>query len=75
MYDADSYLVPNSINRYSLGDRSSLKYGKDGSLNIYIQGDSPGKDEQANWQPSPKQGGMRLVIRLYAPKKEIADGS
>jgi hypothetical protein len=75
MYDADSYLVPNPINRYALGDRSGLKYGKDGSLTMYIQSDSPGKDKEANWLPAPKQGGFRLALRLYAPKKEVADGT
>ena len=37
MYDAESYLVPNPINRYALGDRSGMKFGDDGSLTIYIQ--------------------------------------
>ena len=42
MYDAESYLVPNPINRYALGDRSGMKFGDDGSLTIYIQNESPG---------------------------------
>ncbi len=36
MYDADSHLVPNAINRYALGDRSGMKFGDDGSLTTYI---------------------------------------
>jgi hypothetical protein len=75
MYDADSYLVPNSINRYALGDRSGMKFGDDGSLKITIQAESPSADRQANWLPAPKQGGMRLALRLYAPRKEVADGT
>jgi hypothetical protein len=74
-YDADSYLVPNSINRYALGDRSGMKFGDDGSLTIYIQAEPPSGDRQANWLPAPKQGGMLLALRLYAPKKEVADGT
>jgi len=73
-YDADSYLVPNSINRYALGDRSRMKFGDDGSLTIYIQNEPPSADRQANWLPAPKQGGMLLALRLYAPRKEVADG-
>ena len=75
MYDAESYLVPNSINRYALGDRSGMKFGDDGSLTIYIQNEDPGADKQANWLPAPKQGEFRLALRLYAPKKEVADGT
>src|SRR5262245_28323428 len=37
LYDKDSYLVDNPINRYTLGDRSNLQFGPDGSLTIYIQ--------------------------------------
>ena len=46
MYDAESYLVPNSINRYALGDRSGMKFGDDGSLTIYIQNEDPGADKR-----------------------------
>jgi hypothetical protein len=74
MYDAESYLVPNSINRYALGDRSGMKLGDDGSLTIYIQNEPPGADRQANWLPAPK-GPFKLALRLYAPKKEVADGT
>src|SRR5262245_52581852 len=74
-YDADSYLVANPINRYALGDRSGMKVADDGSLTIYIQAEPPSADKQANWLPSPKQGGMLLALRLYAPKKEVADGT
>ena len=75
MYDADSYLVPNAINRYALGDRSGMKVGDDGSLTIYIQNESPGGDRKANWLPAPKDGEFRLALRLYSPKKEVADGT
>ncbi len=75
MYDAESYLVPNAINRYALGDRSGMKVGDDGSLTIYIQNESPGADRQANWLPAPKEGEFRLAMRLYAPRKEVADGT
>jgi hypothetical protein len=66
--------VPNPINRYALRDRGNLKCGVDGSITIYVQRTSPGKDKEANWLPSPKTGGLRLALRLYAPKKEVTDG-
>ena len=31
LYDKDSYLVDNPLNRYALGDRSNCKLGDDGS--------------------------------------------
>ena len=34
MYDTDSYLVDNPIDRYALGDRSNLTFADDGSLTI-----------------------------------------
>ncbi len=73
LYDDESFLVTNPINRYSLGSRDPMKYGKDGSLTIYVQHESPGKDKEANWLPSAK-GEIALALRLYAPKKEVAKG-
>ena len=74
MYDAGSFLVPNAINRYSLGNRSGMKFGDDGSLTIYIQSETPGEDKAANWLPAPKDA-FKIALRLYAPKKEVADGT
>ncbi len=67
-------LVPNPINRYSIGDRTKdLKFNPDGSLTIYIQGESPGKDKESNWLPSPPQGYFALTMRAYVPGKEIVE--
>ncbi len=41
----------------------------DGSLTIYIQKDSPGKDKETNWLPAP-DGPIYMVMRLYWPKTE-----
>jgi hypothetical protein len=75
MYDKDTYLVDNPLDRYALGDRSNMKPGSDGSLTIYIQSESPGGDKQANWLPSPKTGTFKIALRLYVPKKQVADGT
>jgi hypothetical protein len=74
MYNADSYLVDNPINRYSLGGRDKMKYGGDGSLTLYIQRESPGAAKQANWLPAP-DGKIFLALRLYRPKPEVANGT
>ncbi|WP_413290554.1 DUF1254 domain-containing protein [Bdellovibrio sp. HCB337] len=73
MYDARQYFVPNTLNRYSLGDRSNLKANKDGSVTIYIQPDNPGKSKVSNWLPSPR-GDFNVMMRLYWPKQAILDG-
>lgn len=73
MYGADQFLVDNPINRYAIGDRDPLAYNADGSLDIYIQKDSPGKDKESNWLPTPA-GPFTMNLRLYLPKPEATDG-
>jgi hypothetical protein len=74
MYDKDGYHIANPINRFAIGDRDPLAFNKDGSLDIYIQPQSPGKEKEANWLPSPKSGPLNMTMRLYAPKAEALDG-
>ncbi len=73
VYDEDGYFADNSIQRYAIGDRDKLKFNNDGSLDIYIQHESPGKDKESNWLPAPKDT-FNLIIRLYWPKIEILTG-
>jgi hypothetical protein len=75
LYDKDSYLVDNPLNRYAQGDRSHCKIGDDGSLTIYIQSRSPGVDKESNWLPAPKEGPFKLALRLYIPKQPVVDGT
>jgi hypothetical protein len=74
MYDVEGFQVANPLNRFAIGDRDALKYGADGSLEIYIQHESPGKEKEANWLPAPKSGQLNITMRLYAPKAQILDG-
>ena len=77
MYDADYFFVPNKLNRYTLSQRNKLKANPDGSTDLYIQKDSPGKDKESNWLPAP-EGKFILMLRLYWPKEtppSIIDGS
>lgn len=74
MYDGEGYMVANPINRNTIGDRSNLKTNPDGSIDIYFQNDSPGKDKESNWLPAPK-GEFNLILRVYWPKEEILNGS
>ncbi len=74
MYDAEGFQVMNKLNRFAIGDRDDLQYNADGSLDIYIQPDSPGGDQESNWLPSPAQGLLGVTMRLYAPKAQALDG-
>ncbi|CCU85173.1 DUF1254 domain-containing protein [Mesotoga sp.] len=72
MYGDDQFMVPNQIDRYSIGDRSRLSYNDDGSLDIYIQHDSPGPDLERNWLPAPN-GPFSLSLRMYLPSPRALD--
>ncbi|HEX7271062.1 MAG TPA: DUF1254 domain-containing protein [Casimicrobiaceae bacterium] len=77
MYDKDYFFVPNSINRYTVSSRNKFKINADGSVDLYIQKDSPGKDKEANWLPAPADAFV-LMMRLYWPKEKapsILDGT
>ncbi len=74
MYDDQQFFVPNSIDRYAIGDRSDLQFNADGSLDIYIQNQAPGKEKESNWLPAPA-GSFNLIMRLYAPKETVLNGS
>ena len=72
MYDGKTQLlIKNPINRYLINSPmlSSMKKNKDGSLTLYVQKDSPGKDKESNWLPAP-DGTIYMVMRLYWPKTE-----
>jgi hypothetical protein len=73
LYDKDGFPTANSLFRNAIGDRDELKQNSDGSLEIYFQHESPGKDKESNWLPAPL-GDFNLTMRLYAPKGEVLDG-
>ena len=76
MYDGKTQLlIENPINRYLINSPMlpDLKTNPDGSLTIYIQKDSPGKDKESNWLPAPN-GSIYMVMRLYWPRPEALDG-
>ena len=75
LYDKDGFAIPNPLNRANLSSWMDLKYDTDGSIDLYFQADSPGRDKEANWLPVPKQGTWNLTLRLYAPKREALDGT
>jgi len=77
MYDDKYFFVPNPLNRYTLSSRNKFVSNPDGSVDLYLQADSPGKAKEANWLPAPKAKFIPM-LRLYWPKEtppSIIDGS
>lgn len=71
IYGADNFLVKNPINRFALGDRNKLNYNQDGSLDIYLQPESPGREYESNWLPTPQKGEFHVAMRIYWPTEEF----
>jgi hypothetical protein len=73
LYDPEGFQVANSLNRFAVSSWMPFHYNPDGSLDLHIQADSPGKALEGNWLPAPK-GPFNLTMRLYAPKAEVLTG-
>jgi hypothetical protein len=73
LYDSEGFQVPNSLNRFAVSSWMPWKYNADGSLDLYFQNESPGKNKEANWLPAPK-GPFNLTMRIYAPKSDALTG-
>ncbi|MEU2042978.1 DUF1254 domain-containing protein [Nocardia niwae] len=74
-YDADSYLVPNPAEIYTVGHPDPVMLNSDGSVDIALQYTDPGPAVPAgNWLPIPESGQFSLTLRMYAPKAEAIQG-
>ncbi len=70
MYEIDQgwWFVPNPLNKFTVSMRNNPKFNADGSLTLYFQNESPGKEREANWLPAPK-GDFIAMMRMYGPKE------
>ena len=67
-------MVANSIDRYSIGDRTpGLATADDGSLTIGIRHAATKGDVRANWLPAPNAP-FYLLLRMYLPSMEVLNG-
>ena len=73
LYDSQGFQVANPLNRFAVSSWMPFKYNADGSLDLYFQSDSPGKDKEANWLPAPKAP-FNLTMRLYSPESTALTG-
>lgn len=69
MIDEGWWFVPNPLNKFTVSLRDKPKFNADGSLTLYFQNESPGKDKEANWLPAPK-GEFIPMLRMYWPKEK-----
>jgi hypothetical protein len=73
LYDADGFQTANGLNRFAVSSWMPFRFNADGSLDLYFQNESPGKDKEANWLPAPK-GAFNLTMRVYSPKADALTG-
>jgi DNA sulfur modification protein DndE len=73
MYDDKYFFTENALNRYTVSARNDLHKNQDGSVDLYIQHESPGKDKENNWLPAP-EGDFVLMFRFYWPENAIING-
>ncbi|MER8040556.1 DUF1254 domain-containing protein [Streptomyces hydrogenans] len=73
MMNERQLFADNPLDRYAIGDRSGMRTGPDGSLDIYVQHDSPGPERESNWLPAPA-GSFNVFLRLYWPKESALTG-
>jgi hypothetical protein len=74
LYNAEHFLVANPLNRYKLDSRSKFRHNQDGSLDLYVQKDPPGKAKESNWLPAPADQ-FELELRLYWPRESVLSGT
>jgi hypothetical protein len=69
----EQLLIANEIDRYIISSNTEgLKYNEDGSLDVYIQDESPDEDLRSNWLPA-HQGPFSLQMRIYWPEPKSLD--
>jgi hypothetical protein len=73
LYDREGFAAPNAINRQAVSSWMPFKYNADGSLDLIIQNEPPGKGMETNWLPAPKTA-FNLTMRLYSPRSDALTG-
>ena len=67
-------LIENGYGKYAVSDRTAeLALNEDGSLDLYLASQPVPGTPESNWLPVP-EGDFSVVLRLYEPAPEVADG-
>jgi hypothetical protein len=73
-YGPDLFLVPNPLDRHSIGDRTpGLRRDLDGGLTVRVSAEPPG-ESGVNWLPAPPGPGA-LVLRCYEGTADVTGAS
>jgi len=73
---ADLNVIPNPIDRYSVGDHgASLTRDDDGGLTLYLQPEAPGNGKDGNWLPTSAAHPWFLILRMYRPRPPVLEGA
>jgi hypothetical protein len=75
MYNDKQLFTANPIDRFAIGDRDALTFNADGSLDLYIQRETPPQEKRSNWLPAPASGSFSMNLRLYWPEPAVIEGS
>jgi hypothetical protein len=73
-YTLDGALAEGRFPHHSIDSHDHVRRNRDGSVDLYVSSESPGRARQSNWLPAPV-GPFALVMRLYAPQPSATDGS
>lgn len=75
LYNSDFYLPQNlPMNRHVRNSNSGMVKNPDGSLDVYLQPESPGKKLENNWLPTPPEGYF-IILRIYWANEDILNGT
>ena len=69
-YDGDWFLIDNPHDKYAIRGKDDLAMNPDGSLDIYLQRESPGEALAANWLPV-SDSSFQLTLRIYLPDESV----
>ena len=73
-YNSKNFLIENQLDRYSINDRTDMKFNEDGSLDILLQENSPSNPKlENNWLPVSKDD-FHLYLRIYLPQDSVLKG-
>lgn len=71
-YDDAGHMIPNAIDRYSVGDRTDgLVRARDGSVTILLASTPPAPEQGVNWLPVAADEPFYLMMRLYLPRRSV----
>ncbi len=73
MHDERCLPTDNPLHRYSIGDRGTLTFESDGSLDLFVANTPPAEERRSNWLPAPR-GPFHLVLNIYWPRADVLSG-